>query len=254
MNKGKIYLSIVVPCFNEEANLNRGVLKEMDDYLGKKKFISEIIISDDGSTDKSLEIVSRFAKLHPRFRVLKNTHAGKPFAILSGVKEAKGEIILFTDMDQSTPLNQLDKLLPFFDKNYGAIIGSRGQGRKGFSIVRKLASASFRIIRQIFLLRSITDTQCGFKAFRAEVIKSIFPSLSIFRKKSEKIEGWKVTAFDVELLFLIQKKGYSIAEIPVKWLDRDQTKGKQRKFFKESREMLEEILRVKLSDWRGDYK
>jgi dolichyl-phosphate beta-glucosyltransferase len=110
-------ISVIIPCYNEKENLKRGVLDQVEKYLRKQDYPSEVIISDDESTDESIKFVDKFKKYHPRFKLLKNKHGGKPFALRSGYRKSKGEIILFTDMDQSTPINQLDKLLPFLKKN-----------------------------------------------------------------------------------------------------------------------------------------
>lgn len=248
----KPFLSVVIPCFNEEKNLKRGVLDEVENFLRNQKYQSEVIISDDGSTDGSIKFIKEYIRRHPRFKLLENRHAGKPFAVRAGVEKAKGRIVLFTDMDQSTPISEFDKLLPFFEKGFEVVIGSRGQSREGFSFLRVLASRVFRLIRQQLLLKNIVDTQCGFKAFKNEVAKDLFSRLLIF-KEARETKGWRVGAFDVELLFIAQKKGYKIAEVVVAWCDKDIAQGKQRKFFKESKEMLKEILRVKLNDLRGKY-
>lgn len=249
-SKNKIFLSVIIPCYNEEKNLKRGVLDEVEDYLQKQKFTSEVIISDDESADNSRQMVKDYLKKHPRFRLLENKHAGKPFAVRSGIEKASGEIVLFTDMDQSTPIKEFDKLLPFFQKGFDVVIGSRGQKREGFSLLRLVGSNVFRLIRQRLLLKKIVDTQCGFKAFKNEVARDLFSHLLIF-KEAKETQGWKVGAFDVELLFIAQKKGYRIAEAVIDWEDKDS--GKERKYFKESKEMLKEILRVKLNDLKKKY-
>ena len=251
--KKKIFLSVVIPCYNEKENLQRGVLADVEKYLAKQKYSSEVIISDDGSTDNSLEFIERFVKKHRRFRLLKNPHSGKPFAVRSGINQAQGEWVLFTDMDQSAPISQIEKLLPYFDRNNDIIIGSRGRKRLGFSFLRQLASDLFRLFRQVLLLKELIDTQCGFKAFKTKVAQDLFARLLIF-KKPKQTKGWRVGAFDVELLFLAQKRGYRIREVPIKWHDIDVSSGKKRKFFKESQEMLKEILRVKLNDILGRYQ
>ena len=243
-------LSVIIPCYNEEKNLKRGVLDEVESYLKKQNYTSEVIISDDESKDGSLKFIKEYLKNHPRFRLLENKHAGKPFAIRAGIQKAQGEIILFTDMDQSAPIQELSKLLPFFEKGFDVVIGSRGQKREGFSLLRLVGSNVFRLIRQQLLLKNIIDTQCGFKAFKNQVAKELFSRLLIF-KEAKKTKGWKVGAFDVELLFIAQKKGYKIAEVVVNWEDKDT--GKQKKYFKESKEMLTEILRVKMNDLKGKY-
>lgn len=248
----KIFLSVVIPMFNEAENLKRGVLEQVDSFLEKQDYTSEVIISDDGSTDRSLKLAERFIKSRPRFSLIKNAHGGKPFAIKSGIEGAGGDLILFTDMDQSTPITEISKLLPYFEKDYVIVIGSRGMRRQDFPWYRKLMAFAFRTFRRMILLKNIVDTQCGFKAFKREVIKELFGNLQIF-KEAKTVKGWRVGAFDVELLFLAQKKGYKIAEVPVSWQDRDLSLGKERKFFQESKEMLKEILRVKLNDLRGVY-
>ncbi len=249
----KIYLSVVVPCYNEKENLERGVLEQIEGYLVQQKYASEVIISDDGSSDGSLALVKKYLTDHRRFRLLENHHAGKAFAIRAGVTAAQGEIVLFADMDQSAPIKEIAKLLPFFKKGFDIVIGSRGQKREGFSFFRLLVSHGFRVFRQTFLLRNLTDTQCGFKAFKTKIAQELFSRLLIFQKAT-KTKGWRVSAFDVELLFLAQKRGYKIKEVIVDWQDRDVASGKKRKFFKESKEMLQEILRVKLNDLLGCYQ
>lgn len=247
----KPYLSVVIPCYNECENLKREVLAEVNDFLKKQNFSWEVIISDDGSTDDSREIVKSQIRGKENFRLVENIHGGKPSAVWGGIQKALGENVLITDMDQSTPIKETLKLLPYFNE-FEIVIGSRGMERENFSIVRKLGSNVFRLFRQFLMLRHIKDTQCGFKAFRTKVAREIFPKIQFF-KTGKKVTGWKVTSFDVELLFLAEKFDYKIKEVPVDWKDRDITKGKQRSYFKESKEMLIQILRVKINDLRGLY-
>jgi len=252
-NKAPLFLSIVIPCYNEEANLKRGVLRQVYDYLKKQKYSWEVIISDDGSIDKSREMAENFTKGHPNFKLLKNQHGGKPCAVWQGIKKAKGEIVLFADMDQSTPINQVERLLPLFNKNYDVVIGSRGWKRKGAPFYRQIAGWIFSNGRKLFLLPNIVDTQCGFKAFKTTIAKELFPKLSVL-KDFKQATGWRVTAFDVELLFLAQKKGYKIIEVLTKWRDEDIATGKNKSFIKESRQMLEQIINVRKNDWQGRYE
>jgi len=247
-------LSIVIPCYNEEANLKRGVLDEVWSYLKKQKYPWEVIISDDGSSDNSLKMATEFAKKHRGFRVLKNRHGGKPWAVWKGIEAAKGEVILFTDMDQSTPIKEVEKLLPWFEKGFDIVIGSRGKTRKDAPWLRKIMALSFLTVRRLLLLRNIIDTQCGFKALRREAALKIFPKLQFFQELDKEVKGWRVSAFDVELLFIAQKLGYKIKEVEVDWQDRDVSQGKQKNFIKESKEMAREIFRIKLNDWRRRYQ
>ena len=248
-----IYLSVVIPCYNEIENLKRGVLNQIKEFLEKQDYSWEVIVSDDGSTDKSLKFVKEFIKKNQNLRALENPHAGKPFAVWAGIKASKGKYVLFTDMDQSTPISEINKLLPYFEKDFDLVIGSRGEERKGFPWYRKILATGFRMLRRAIILSKIVDTQCGFKAFKREVAQDVFKRLQVF-KEEKKAKGWKVTAFDVELLFIAQKRGYKIAEVPVRWTDVDIAKGKKRNFMKESWGMAKEILRVKLNDLRHLYE
>lgn len=247
----KLFLSVVIPCYNETKNLKRGVLDQVEKYLKKQDYASEVIVSDDGSTDKSRQIVRNFVKYNPRFKLLKNPHAGKPYAVKAGVMKARGEIVLFTDMDQSAPINQVEKLLPFFEKDCDVVIGSRGTVRKKAPWYRKIMAKGFLFVRRLFLLRRIVDTQCGFKAFKNKVARDLFRSLKIYGPIKKEIKGGRVTAFDVELLFLAEKKGYQIAEVPVEW---SYEAAKRVNYLKESYLMTKEIFRVKLNDLRGYYE
>jgi len=248
-----MFLSIIIPCYNEEENLKRGVLDEVYSYLESQDYRWEVIISDDGSTDNSLEICQKFADNYEEVRVLANKHGGKPWAVWKGIDAAEGEWVLFTDMDQSTPIDQLDKLLPYFEE-FDLVIGSRGLKRQGFSIVRKTGSRVFKFMRGLLMLPDITDTQCGFKAMKSKVGEEVFPKLEFMQNIDKEIKGWKVTAFDIEMLFLAKKFGYKIKEIPVIWEDKDAAiKGKNKGYFKESREMAEQVFRVKLNDLKGKY-
>ncbi|MFH1601735.1 MAG: glycosyltransferase [Candidatus Shapirobacteria bacterium] len=250
----KTYLSVVIPCYNEEANLKRGVLDQVNDYLKKQNYSWEVLISDDGSTDQSLKICSLFAKKHKGFRILKNKHGGKPWAVSQGVKEAQGEYILFTDIDQSTPINQLDKLLPWAKKNYPIVIGSRGLERKDFPLFRRVGAIIFALIRRFLLLRDIKDTQCGFKLFQTSLVKEIFPYLDVLRQRAK---GWVVSSYDVELLYMASVKGAKIKEVVVTWEDEDISTSKGNnylaRYFKEAKKMFFQILQVKRNQWQGKY-
>ncbi|MBI3069812.1 MAG: glycosyltransferase [Candidatus Levybacteria bacterium] len=111
----KIYLSVVIPSFDEMANLQKGVLDKVVHFLNKKNYTYEVIIVDDGSKDGSVEFVESLIKENPRFRLIKHPHLGKAGAVTTGVLKTQGEYVLFTDMDQATPIEEIDKLLPVFD-------------------------------------------------------------------------------------------------------------------------------------------
>jgi dolichyl-phosphate beta-glucosyltransferase len=245
-------VSIIIPNYNEKENLERGVLEEVSTFLKKANFSWEVIINDDGSTDGSLEILSNFVKKHKGFILLKGKHGGKASGLWSGIKKAKGEIVLFTDMDQSTPLKEIEKLLPWYNKGFNVVFGSRGRLRKNFPLIRQLTSWGFRVIRQTFLLKNVADTQCGFKSLKKEIALEIFPKLSVIKNFKE-AKGWTVSAYDVELLFLAEKAGYKLKEVDVYWQDEDISTGKGKNFITESADMLKQILTVKLNDMKGNY-
>ncbi len=251
------YLSVVIPCYNEARNLERGVLDEVNQYLIRQPYPWEVIIVNDESTDESRQLIEAFIQQRPQFSLKSIPHGGKPVAVWAGIQQAQGEVVLFTDMDQSTPIAELDNLLPWYDKGFQVVIGSRGGTREGFSIVRKLGSFVFRTLRSLFLLRGINDTQCGFKTCRREAALEAFPKLQFF-KQADKPTGWKVSAYDVELLYLFEKAGLAIKEVEVVWLNRDisDTKGQQgdmARYLRESLDMAREVYRVKRNELRGLY-
>ncbi|HUS79835.1 MAG TPA: glycosyltransferase [Armatimonadota bacterium] len=247
------FLTVVVPCYNESRNLRRGVLQEMHVYLSAQDHAYEVLISDDGSTDDSREIVREQIADLPGFRLLENAHGGKPMAVWNGIRAGRGEIILFTDMDQSTPIDQVAPLLARFAEGYDVVIGSRGLTRKDFPLYRRLGSAAFAGLRRLMLLRGVNDTQCGFKALRAAVAREVFPQLSEMRRQGGTVRGHRVTAFDVELLYLAERAGHRIAEVTVAWANRDVAKGSLRRYARESVEMASQIVRIKMKERRGEY-
>lgn len=250
MSKPK--LSVVITSYNEKENIQRGVLDEINNYLKKVSYSWEVIINDDGSTDGSRQMIKDFAQKHQGFKFIKGNHGGKAAGLLNGIKKAKGEVVLFTDVDQSTPLKEVEKLLPYYDQGYDVVFGSRGKVRQNFPWYRQLMSWGFRVIRQTFLLRGVSDTQCGFKSFKGKLIKDIFPRLSIL-KNVKHTNGWTVSAFDVELLFLAEKQGAKLKEVDVFWQDEDVSTTKSKNFIKESLDMFKQILAVKRNDLQGKY-
>lgn len=251
-------LSVVIPCYNERKNLEHGALHEVAQYVATlPKGTWEVVVCNDESTDGSWEFVQDFAENHAGFRAITIPHGGKPAAVWAGIQAAVGEIVLFTDMDQSTPLSEWDKLAVKFDEGYDVAIGSRGGTREGFSLLRRTGSTVFRAFRKSLLLAEIDDTQCGFKACRKEHALKWFPHLQFFEEVQDPA-GWKVSAFDVELLYLFARAGLRIAEVPVQWSHRDlsDTKGavsESQRYVHESTEMLKEVLRVRWQASRGHY-
>jgi len=250
-------LSVIIPCYNEARNLERGVLDEVHDYLARQPFSWEVVIVNDESTDRSKCLVEQALDGKENFYLFDIPHGGKPAAVWEGIRRARGEAVLLTDMDQSTPIEELSKLLPWYEQGYDVVIGSRQMTREGSSLVRKIGSLVFLNLRRLALLSDIIDTQCGFKLGRRQVLLELFPQLE-FLRRAEKPSGWKVTAFDVELLYLVDRAGYRIKEGTVHWRNRDEsdTKGQQgemARYLHESINMAREVTRVKLNQMRGVY-
>ena len=243
-------LSIVIPSYNEEKNLGKGALEEVAAYLKGVDYSYEMIIIDDGSTDKSADLIKKKIRGKGNFRLIENRHGGKAITVMTGLMEAKGEIALFTDMDQATPLREIEKFLPKFEEGYDIVIGSR-TGRKGAPLFRKFGAVGFSILRNIILGLPYKDTQCGFKAFNKKSIEAIFPKI-----KNEwgvvHFKGGAVNAgFDVEVLYFARKLGFKIAEVEVDWKYVDTERVQ---VVKDSAAAVYDMLRIRWNDLIGKYE
>lgn len=242
-------ISIIIPSYNESANLKRGVLKDVENYLKGLQVSFEIIVVDDGSSDDSVGLIKKNIAEDQNFKLIQNPHGGKANTVMTGMLEAKGEMVLFTDMDQATPIDQIEKFLPKFEEGYDIVIGSR-QGRKGAPILRKLSAWGFSLLRGIILGLPFKDTQCGFKAFSKVSIEKIIPKI-----KSEwgvvHFKGGAVNAgFDVEVLYLAKKYGFKIAEVGVEWKYVDTERVQ---VVKDAMAAIYDMFRIRLNDLKGKY-
>lgn len=254
-----VYLSVIIPSYNERENLERGVLAQVRDYLKKQQFDWEVIVSDDDSPDQtSKNLAKDFCQANDGFTFLENPHGGKPFALWAGLQKAKGQLVLFTDMDQSTPITELAKLLPFYEQSFDIVIGSRGMERKNYSLLRQVGSVVFKLFRQSLILPDITDTQAGFKSFKREVALKIFPKLQVIRQGNTGAKGWSVGSWDAEFLYIAEKMGYKIKEVATAWENLDLAVGTKQsgtgKYLKESVEMVQQIFRIRINDAKGYYQ
>jgi glycosyltransferase involved in cell wall biosynthesis len=212
------YLSVIIPAYNELDNFRRGALDKVWQYLKDRSFTWEVILVDDGSKDGSIELLKQFCQKKPGFRLIENPHLGKAGTVATGVKAARGKYVLFTDFDQATPLSEFAKLRPYLENGYEVAIGSRevsGAKREDEPFYRHLMGRGFNFGVRLLTVRGIADTQCGFKAFKNEVAQELFRKLQVYKPTREKVAF--VGAFDVELLFIAQKLGYKIAEVPIHW-------------------------------------
>lgn len=234
------------------ANLQKGVLDKVRRFLDNKKYAYEVIIVDDGSKDGSAEFLKEFVRDNAQFRLIENPHTGKAGTVTRGVLEAQGEHVLFTDMDQATPIEEVDKLLPYFDKGYDIVIGSRSSRRKGAPWTRILMARGMILLRSLLVgLKHISDTQCGFKMFRKHIAKRLFEKVQALHNGFRTVSGSSVSAgFDVELLLLAQKMGQRIKEVPVHWLF---VESRRVNPIRDSIDGLMDLLKIKLNDIQGKY-
>jgi dolichyl-phosphate beta-glucosyltransferase len=218
MGEGKdLQLSVVVPAFNEEVRLNV-TLPHLWRSL-KRRFVDfEIIVVDDGSVDKTAEVVSRFAAAHREVRLLRyDANRGKGYAVRTGVLTARGNFVLFSDADLSTPVREVQKLLNALADGHDIAIGSRAHRQA--KILRKqpfyrvLMGKTFNKIVRLLTIGGIRDTQCGFKCFTRQAAREIFGNC--------RIDGF---SFDVEALCLARMKGFRIKEVGVLWRNDPQSK------------------------------
>jgi dolichyl-phosphate beta-glucosyltransferase len=239
------YLSIVIPAYNEEQRIGR-TLAATFDYLDAQDYSSEVIIVDDGSRDQTVQTVLNFqARAGERLHLLRHpTNRGKGAAVREGMLRAAGEIVLFYDADLSTPTSEIPKVIePITEDRYDVVFGSRALARELIGVHQSfLREARGRVGNLI--LRALTglnfkDTQCGFKAFRRQAAQAVFAR--------QRIEGF---GFDPEALFIAQKQGWRLLELPVRW---DHVEGSKVSLFSTSLAVLLEVLTIRWHDFTGKY-
>lgn len=243
-------LSVVIPAFKEVDNIKKGVLKEVYDYLSNKKYTWEVLVVDDGSPDNTYDIAKKATENYRNFKVLKMPHRGKGATVIAGVMAASGEYVLFTDMDQATPISEVEKFFEAFEKGADIVIGSRS-GREGAPLSRKAMAYGFMLLRALILRLPYSDTQCGFKAFTKESAKKIFQKMKVFTANKNESGAAVNAGFDLELLYIGRKLGYKIKEVPVVWHHKD---TKRVNPIKDSVSGLLDLLRVRFNALSGQYK
>lgn len=229
-------LSVVIPAYNEEKRL-KSTLEQLSSYFGGKDYGYEVTVVDDGSSDGTTRVAKESELFrNGRLRVVSNgTNRGKGYAVRNGILVSKGDFILLSDADLSTPISELEKFLPIARSGCPIIIGSRSIEGAHIAVrqpfYREFMGKVFNRLVRIFLLNGFADTQCGFKLFRRDAANDIAQRL--------KIEGF---AFDVEALYLASKRGYKVREVPVTWLN---SSASSLDPITDSCRMLADIFRIK---------
>ncbi len=244
MNSPPLDLSIVIPAFNEEQRLPKAI-EQIGAFLSARPLRAEILVVDDGSSDATPDLIESYREKYPGLRLISNgRNRGKGYSVRHGVLEARGEIVLFSDADLSTPIEEADKLLVALrEKGYDAAIGSRALDRSQIvvhqSAFREQAGNLFnRLVRRIAGI-DFSDTQCGFKAFRRERTAIIF--------EQQRIERF---GFDPEILFLAKRHGLRVAEIPVRW---SHDSGTKVNVVADGIQMFLDLLVIRRNSLRGRY-
>ena len=236
------YLSIVIPAYNEASRIGK-TLEEVRCYMASKPFASELILVDDGSSDGTPDLFRDLQSRCPDVRIFRNEpNRGKGFSVRRGILEARGELILFTDADLSAPIEEADKLIDSLNSaGADSAVGSRALNRELIGVRqpwrRELAGRCFNLFVRVFTGLNIRDTQCGLKMFRRATTRRAF--------ELQRVERF---GFDPEVLFLIQRLGGRIVEVPVRWNDNPATKIR---LFRDSSRMFLDLLALRWRAWNS---
>lgn len=232
------FLSVVIPAYNEEHRLppTFAVVKE---YLAQQRYASEIIVVDNASADRTAEVARKAG-----VEVIEERRRGKGAAVRTGMLAARGEYVLFSDADLSTPIAEVEKLLEAIRRGHEVAIGSRALPESNITVhqpwYRELVGRMGNLLVRIVAVRGIADTQCGFKLYPRQVAQRLFGA--------QRMTG---IAFDMEMLFLAQRLGLRIAEVPVTWVDNPDTRFSR---VRDSLDALKDLVRIRWNWLRGRYR
>lgn len=234
-------LSVVIPAYNEAERIVP-TIGAISSHLCDGSLAWELIVADDGSTDGTADLVENLGLANLRL-LRAERNGGKGSAVRRGMLAARGDYLLFTDADNSTPIEELGKLLAqLVDNGAQVAVGSRAGGsadEQQRAPLRRIISGGLRHLVRHALRLQVVDTQCGFKLYT--------------RAAGQMLHGLQTMngfSFDLELLFLAQKLGYTVAEVPVTWID---APGSKVRAFKEATRFLRDVLRIRANNWRGLY-
>lgn len=231
-----------MPAYNEEK-LIKNTLVEVDGFLSKQGYNYEIIVIDDGSEDRTFDILNNLQSIIRNLSILKNDkNRGKGYSVKKGMLAAKGKFRLFMDADNSTTIDQISNFMPYLENGYDIAMGDRAlkesEIKKSQSLYKKLLGDFGNILIQFIAVSGISDTQCGFKIFSEKSARDIFSKLTIDR--------W---GFDIEILAIAKKMGYKIKAVPVIWKNREETKVRARDYIF----TLKELFKIKINLIRKKY-
>ena len=235
------FLSIVIPAHNEESRLPR-TLGQIFAFLEKQSYTAEIIIVENKSSDRTLELAREFAQQHSNLIVLHEEKSGKGNAVKRGILEARGEYRFICDADLSMPIEELQKFIPPVLDGFDIAIASReapGAIRYDEPSYRHWGGRAINLAIQVLILPGLNDTQCGFKCFRADIANDLFHRQTLM--------GW---SFDIELLYLARRKKLRIKEIPIQWYFDADSKVNA---VKDALRMIGDIFRIHYNAMRGRY-
>lgn len=240
-NNQQIFLSVVVPAYNEEKRISNTLL-DIDHYLSKQDYTYEILVVDDGSTDKTVQIVKKFVDLVKNLRLIDNQeNHGKGWVVKQGMLEARGKYRIYVDADNAISMDQIESFWPYL-KKYDIVIGSiEVEGAKieeSAAWYRRMLGKLSKYLIRLFTVWEIHDSQRAFKLFPAKVAKDVF--------SRQTLDRW---GFDFEILTIAKKLGYQIKELPVTWINPAGSKVSLKSYFR----TFKELLKVKWNLVRGKY-
>ncbi|HEX9926206.1 MAG TPA: dolichyl-phosphate beta-glucosyltransferase [Anaerolineae bacterium] len=236
------FLSIIIPAYNEEVRLPQ-TLPKVIEFVEAQTYKAEVVLVDDGSVDRTAEIVEAFVAEHACLRLVKAEHRGKGHAVKIGMLQARGEYAFLCDADLAMPITELPKFLPPVQNGYQVAIGSReGEGAMRYNepAYRHLMGRVFNWLVKILAVPGFEDTQCGFKCFHRSVKEDLF--------SYQTIDGF---SFDVEILYVAQKRGYRIIEVPILWYYQVESKVHP---VKDTIRMVRDMVNVRRNDGLGHYE
>lgn len=236
-------LSVIIPAYKEAQRIE-STLKKIQSFLQAQSYTHEVLVVVDGSPDNTAEVVEGCRSWFPELKLINNTeNKGKGAVVKQGMLAATGDVRLFMDADGSTAVDHISSFLPYFEKGYDVVVGSRRTKGANIAVhqplLRDFLGGVFRLIVHTLVPVHVSDSQCGFKAFTAEATQKVFPKQTIER-----------FAFDVEILAIARKAGLKIEEAPVTWINDGASTVK----FTWMVQMLLEIVLIRLNLWAGKYR